>query len=170
LDESQHDSCQLIPKNPEAQDTSTEEPELRHVEEDEDGNDEEYSPLSDSENEKLYHDADERESYGVEALVLVGRLQALLVHMEITTTPKYRIKGVSHPGWVEYQAIVEIFSGSRVISRHLGQPSKHLVAMLWLMLHGRPSPLRATATRTTCRTQYTASYPSRKRISSRSRG
>jgi hypothetical protein len=53
-----------------------------------------YSPLSESESEKLYHDAEERESYGVEALVPVGRLQALLVHLAITTTPKYQIKGV----------------------------------------------------------------------------
>jgi hypothetical protein len=69
--------------------------------------------------EKLYGDADERESYGVEALVPVGRLQALLLHLGITTAPKYQIKGVPHPGWVEYRAIAEIFSGSRVISRHL---------------------------------------------------
>jgi hypothetical protein len=30
--------------------------------------------MSDSKSDKLYHDADERESYGVEALVPVGRL------------------------------------------------------------------------------------------------
>jgi hypothetical protein len=40
--------------------------------------------------------------------------------MGITTTPKYRIKGVPHPGWVEYHAITEIFSRSRVISKHQG--------------------------------------------------
>jgi hypothetical protein len=38
----------------------------------------------------------------------------------ITTTPKYRIKGVMHLGWVEYRAIVEIFHESKVISRHQG--------------------------------------------------
>jgi hypothetical protein len=67
--ESQHDSPQLVPQeeepfefkivvheSPEAQDASAEKPEQQPVEEDEDGDDEEYSPLSDSENEKLYHD------------------------------------------------------------------------------------------------------------------
>jgi hypothetical protein len=57
--------------------------------------------LSDSENEKLYCDADERESYGVEAPVPVDRLQALLVHMGITTAPKYQIQGVLRTGRVE---------------------------------------------------------------------
>jgi hypothetical protein len=86
----------------------------------EDDDEEEYSPLSDSEYENLYHDANERESYRVEALVPVGRLKALSVHLGITTAPKYWIKGVPCPGWVEYCATIEIFSGSRVISRHQG--------------------------------------------------
>jgi hypothetical protein len=81
---------------------------------------EEYSPLSDSEYKKLYHDVDERESYEVEPPIPVGRLQVLLVHMGITTAPKYRIKGIPRPWWVEYHAIAEIFSGSRVTSRHQG--------------------------------------------------
>jgi hypothetical protein len=68
---------------------------------------------------KVYRDADERESYGVEALVPVFRLQALHEHLGITTAPKYQIKGVLCPGRVEYCAIAEIF-GSRVISRHQG--------------------------------------------------
>jgi hypothetical protein len=45
----------------------------------------------------MYHDANEMESYGVEAPVPIGRLQALLVHMGLTTAPKYQIKGVPHP-------------------------------------------------------------------------
>jgi hypothetical protein len=61
---------------------------------------------------------EEFESFGIEALIPIGRLQALLVHFCITTAPKYRIKGVPHLGWVEYQAITEIFSGSKAISRH----------------------------------------------------
>jgi hypothetical protein len=68
----------------------------------------------------LYHDADDKESYRVEAMVPIGRLQALLVHLGITTAPKYRIKGVLRLGRVEFWAIAEIFSGSRVISRHKG--------------------------------------------------
>jgi hypothetical protein len=35
---------------------------------------EEYTPPSDAEDEKMYQDADEVESFGIEALVLVGRL------------------------------------------------------------------------------------------------
>jgi hypothetical protein len=48
--------------------------------------------LSDNEGEKLYKDADERESFGAEALVPTDRLQALLGHLGITSTARYRIK------------------------------------------------------------------------------
>jgi hypothetical protein len=44
----------------------------------------------------------------------------LLRHLGITTTPKYWIKGVPHPGLVEFRAIVEIFQRSKVVSRHTG--------------------------------------------------
>jgi hypothetical protein len=84
----------------------------------EDEGDEEYSPLSDNEGEKLYKDADERESFGDEAPVPTDRLHALLGHLGITSTPRYRIKGISCPGQVEFKAIPEIFSGSRVLYRH----------------------------------------------------
>jgi hypothetical protein len=43
-----------------------------------------------------------------------------MVHLGITTAPKYSIKGVPHPGRVEFWAIVEIFHGSKVVSRHTG--------------------------------------------------
>jgi hypothetical protein len=66
----------------------------------------------------MYRDADEVESFGVKAPVLVGRPQALLEHLGITTAPRYRIKEVPHPGWVEFKAITEIFFGSRVLCRH----------------------------------------------------
>jgi hypothetical protein len=124
--ESNHDSPQLVPQedepfeieivvpeSPEAMDAPIEEPEQQQVKEGEDRDDEEYSPLSDSGNEKLYRDAYERESYGVKALVPFGRLQALQVHMGMTTAPKYMIKGVPCPEQVEYWAIGEIFSRSR---------------------------------------------------------
>jgi hypothetical protein len=58
------------------------------------------------------------ESFSVEALVPTGRLQALIVHLGITTAPRYKIKGVPRPGRVESRAFTEIFSGSRVISGH----------------------------------------------------
>jgi hypothetical protein len=68
----------------------------------------------------MYRDADEVESFEVEAPVLTGRLRALLEHLGITTTPRYRIKEVPHLGRVEFKAITEIFFGSRVLCRHKG--------------------------------------------------
>jgi hypothetical protein len=41
----------------------------------------EYPPPSDIEDEKMYRDVDEVESFGVKAPVLAGRLRALLEHL-----------------------------------------------------------------------------------------
>jgi hypothetical protein len=60
------------------------------------------------------------ESFGAEALILAGRLRALLEHLGINTAPKYRIKEVPHPGWVEFKAIAEIFFVSQILCRHKG--------------------------------------------------
>jgi hypothetical protein len=68
----------------------------------------------------MYRDAYEVESFGVEAPILASRLWALLEHLGITTTPRYRIKEVPHPGWVEFKAITKIFFRSRVLCRHKG--------------------------------------------------
>jgi hypothetical protein len=68
----------------------------------------------------MYRDADEVESFGIEAPVLTGRLQGLLQHLGITTAPKYRIKEVPHSGRVEFKVIAEIFFRSRVLCRHNG--------------------------------------------------
>jgi hypothetical protein len=68
----------------------------------------------------LYRDADEVESFGVESLILAGRLLALLEHLGITTAPWYRIKEVPRSGRVEFKAIAEIFFGSRILCRHKG--------------------------------------------------
>jgi hypothetical protein len=57
----------------------------------------------------MYRDADEVESFGIEAPVLVGRLCALLEHLGITSAPWYRIKEVPCSGRVEFKAITEIF-------------------------------------------------------------
>jgi hypothetical protein len=84
----------------------------------EDKADEELSPPSDTEDEKMYRDADEVESFGVEAPVLAGSLRVLLEHLGITTAPRYRIKEVPHLGRVEFKAIIEIFFGSRVLYWH----------------------------------------------------
>jgi hypothetical protein len=64
------------------------------------------------------------ESFGIEAPVLAGRLQALLEHLGITTAPRYRIKEVPRSRWVEFKAITEIFFGSRVLCRHKGPAFK----------------------------------------------
>jgi hypothetical protein len=44
----------------------------------------------------------------------------MLVHLGITTAPRYRIKEVPRPGRVEFRAITDIFFGSRVLCRHQG--------------------------------------------------
>jgi hypothetical protein len=68
----------------------------------------------------MYRDADEVESFRAEAPVPTGRLRAMLEHLGITTTPRYRIKEVPHPRLVEFKAIAEIFLGSKVLCRHKG--------------------------------------------------
>jgi hypothetical protein len=68
----------------------------------------------------MYRDVDEVESFGAEAPVPTGRLQALLEHLGITTAPRYRIKKVLRLGRVEFKAVTEIFLGSRVVYRHKG--------------------------------------------------
>jgi hypothetical protein len=86
----------------------------------EDEANEEYPPPSYAEDEKMYRDANEVESFGIEAPVLTGRPRALLEHLGITTAPRYRIREVPGLGRVEFKAIAEIFFGSRVLCRHKG--------------------------------------------------
>jgi hypothetical protein len=102
-----------------AQDSSAEEqqPEDHNTE---DKTNEEHPPPSDTEDEKMYRDADEVESFGAESLILTGRLRALLEHLGITTAPRYRIKEVPRSGRVEFKAIVEIFFGFKILCRHKG--------------------------------------------------
>jgi hypothetical protein len=82
--------------------------------------DEEHSPPSDTEDEKMYRDADEVESFKAEASIVTGRLRALLEHLGITIAPRYRIKEVSHPRQMEFKAITEIFFRFRVLCWHKG--------------------------------------------------
>jgi hypothetical protein len=109
----------VVPESPTAQDSLAEEqqPEDPGTE---DRMDEEQLPPSDTESEKLYRDADEVESFGAEASILAGRLRALLEHLGITTAPRYIIKEVPRSGRVEFKAIAEIFSRSRILCRHKG--------------------------------------------------
>jgi hypothetical protein len=112
----------VVPDSPAAQGAPAEEQQQQQQEdydiENEDEDDKEYSPLSDNKGEKLYRDADERESFGADAPIPTSRLRALLGHLGITSAPRYRIKGVSRPGRVEFKSVAEIFSGPRVLCRH----------------------------------------------------
>jgi hypothetical protein len=105
----------VIPESPAAQDSLAEERQQPRDHDTEGKTNKEQPPLSDTESEKTYRDADEVESFGAEAPVLPGRLRALLEHLGITTTPWYRIKEVPRSGRVEFKAIAEIFFRSRVL-------------------------------------------------------
>jgi hypothetical protein len=118
----------------------------------------------------MYRDADEVESFGIEAPVLVGRLRALLEHMGITTAPRYRIMEVPRSGQVDFKAIAEIFFGSKVLCRPRDQLLGLLVVILLLMSPGRPSYHGSVATRAGCRTRSTTSCPTGRKINSRPTG
>jgi hypothetical protein len=77
----------VVPESPTAQDSPAEEqqPEDHNIE---DKTNEEHPPPSDTEDEKMYRDADEVESFRAESPILIGRLRALLEHLGITTTPR----------------------------------------------------------------------------------
>jgi hypothetical protein len=112
----------VVPGSQAAQGTPAEEEQQQedHDVDNEHKDDEEYSPLSDNEGEKLYRDADERESFGAKALIPTGKLRAPLGYLGVTSTPRYRIKGVPCLGWVEFMPVEVIFSRPRVLCRHQG--------------------------------------------------
>jgi hypothetical protein len=114
----------VVPESPMAQDTPAEEQQQPEDHNTEDKTNEEHPPLSDTEDEKMYRDADEVESFGAESPILTGRLRALLEHLGITTAPQYSIKEVPCSGRVEFKAIAEIFFGSRILCRHKGPAFK----------------------------------------------
>jgi hypothetical protein len=78
----------VAPEGPMAQDSPTEEQQQPKEQDVEDNTNEEYPPLSDSKDEKMYRDANEVESFGAEAPVLTCRLRALLEDLGITTSPR----------------------------------------------------------------------------------
>jgi hypothetical protein len=116
--------AQQLPQNDD-HDNDHEEEE-NNKEEKEEGNktegedDEDYSPLSDVEKDEMYHDADKIKTDKNEAPIPTGRMRDLLNRLDITTPPEIRIKRVPCPGREEYKAIMEIFSGPNVLSRHKG--------------------------------------------------
>jgi hypothetical protein len=101
-----------------AQDTPAEEQQQPEDHNTEDKTNEELPPPSDTEDEKMYRDADEVEFFGAESPILAGRHRALLEHLGITTVPRYRIKEVPRSGRVEFKAIAEIFFRSRILCQH----------------------------------------------------
>jgi hypothetical protein len=110
----------VVPESPTAQDSPADEQQQPEDRDTEDRTNEEHPPPSDIEDEKMYRDADEVESFGAESPILAGRLLALLEHLGITTAPRYRIKEVPRSGRIEFKAIIEISFGSRVLCRHKG--------------------------------------------------
>jgi hypothetical protein len=126
----------VVLESPTAQDSPAGEQQHPKNHDIEDKANEEYPPLSDAEDEKMYRDADEVESFRIKAPVLAGRLWALLEDLGITTAPQYRIKEVPRSGRVEFKAIAEIFFGSRVLCRHKGpafrtSPSDVVADVAW---------------------------------------
>jgi hypothetical protein len=107
-----------------AQDSLVEEQQQPEDHNTEDKTNEEHPPPSDTEDEKMYGDADEVESIRAESPILAGRLRALLEHLGITTAPRYRIKEVPCSGRVEFKAITEIFFRSRILCWHKGPAFK----------------------------------------------
>jgi hypothetical protein len=95
-------------------------------EEEEEGNkaegeeDEDYTPWSNAEKDETFLNADEIKTFGDEAPIPTDRLRDLLNCINITTPPEFRIKRIPCPGREEYKAIVEIISGTNVLSRHKG--------------------------------------------------
>jgi hypothetical protein len=114
----------VIPESPTAQDSPAEEQQHPGDQDTENKTNKDHPPLSDTESEKMYRDADEVESFGAESPIQAGRLRALLQHLGITTAPRYRIKEVPRSGRVEFKAIAEIFFGSRILCRHKGPASR----------------------------------------------
>jgi antitoxin component HigA of HigAB toxin-antitoxin module len=75
----------VVPESPMARGSPTGEQQQLEDHDVEDKTEGEYPPLSDTEVEKMYRDADKVESFGAEAPVPTGRLRALLEHLGITT-------------------------------------------------------------------------------------
>jgi hypothetical protein len=76
--------------------------------------------LSDNEGEKLYGDADERESFDGEAPIHIGRLCALLGHLGITSAQDTRSRESRVQGEWNSSQLQRSFSRPRVLCRHQG--------------------------------------------------
>jgi hypothetical protein len=106
----------------------------------------------------MYRDAEKVESFKAEAPIPTGRLQALLVHLGMTTAPRYGVKEVPRPGQVEFKPSQRSSLGPGSSTGTRGQHSERLTAMLWLTPLGRLSLLVSIARRAGCRTSSTTSH------------
>jgi hypothetical protein len=66
----------VVPESPMAQDSPAEEQQQPEDHDTEDKINDEHPPLSDIEDEKMYRDADEMESFGAKSSILTGKLRA----------------------------------------------------------------------------------------------
>jgi hypothetical protein len=157
----------VVPESPTARGSPAEEQQQPEDHDVEDKANEEYPPLSNTEDEKMYRDADEVESFGAEAPVLAGKLQGLVEHLGITTAPRYQNKEVPRQGgWSSKPLLISSLDPESSADTR-DQLSGPLATMLWLTAPGRPSPRGSIATRVCCRTPSTTSYPIGRRINSR---
>jgi hypothetical protein len=108
----------------------------------------------------MYRDADEVEAFGVEAPVLTHRLRALLEHLGITTSPRYRSSKPSQRFSLDPE------SSADTRDQLLGP----LTAMLLQKPPGRPSHHGSVAISIGCRTLSTTSCPTGRGINSRPMG
>jgi hypothetical protein len=160
----------VVPESPTAQGSPAEEQQQPKDHDVEDKANEEYPPLSDTEDEKMYRDADEVESFRAKALVLTGRLWVLMEHLGITTATRYQIKEVLRPGGWSSKPLQRSYSDPESSADTKDQLLGPLVVTLLLTPPGRPSHRGFVATRVGCRTSSTTSYPIGRRINSRSMG
>jgi hypothetical protein len=160
----------VVPESPTAQDSPAEEQQQPKDHDIEDKANEEYPPPSDAEDQKMYRDTDEVESFGIEAPVLTDRLRALLEHLASLPLPcigswRSRVQG----GWSSRPS--QRFSLDPESSADTrDQLSGLLTVILLLMPPGRPSHRGSVATRADCRTRSTTSCPTGRKINSRPTG
>jgi hypothetical protein len=151
----------VVPEGPMAQDSPAEEQQQPKDQDVEEKASEEYPPPSDAKNEKMYRDAYEVVSFGVEAPVLTWA----------SPPPPGTGSRRSHDqgGWSSKPS--QRFSldpESSAVTRN--QLSGPLTAMLLPMPPGRPSHRGSVATSVSCRTLSTPSCPTGRRINSRPTG
>jgi hypothetical protein len=160
----------VVPESPTAQDSPAEEQQQLKDKDIEDKANEEYPRPSDAEDEKMYRDADEVESFGVKAPVLTGRLWLCWSTWASSPLPgigsrKSRVQG----GWSSKPS--QRFSSDTESSANTGgQLSGPLVAMQLPMPPDRPSHRGSVATRVGCRTLSTTSCHTERGINSRPTG